>query len=141
MNYSIYYKPITIFLFMFIGIFLSMLFCVLLTMLQPQIYATEFHTFTQPDGTAVELKIYGENLCITAETPDGILVVRDARSDWICYAIQNTAHNSYFSSGIPYIPGNISKHRDTNSLPLQNTTMGITSPYINTGIITNNQEI
>ncbi|MBN2440163.1 MAG: hypothetical protein JXJ04_02420 [Spirochaetales bacterium] len=144
MDYSIYHKPTTIFLYMFIGIFLSMLFCVLLTTLQPKTYATDFHTFTQPDGTPVELKIYGDNLCIKAETPEGILVVRDTYTGWICYAIPNSAINSYSSSGVPYIPGNMAKHRDGKPLSLHNATTSITLPSGEPGnreIDKKNQEI
>jgi hypothetical protein len=104
MNYRMYYKPVTIVVSTVICIFISMFICALLTTLQPRDYAKEYHTFLQPDGTIIQLKIYGVNLNIIAETPEGILVVRDSHTDWICYAVLNKNRDTYISSGIPYLP-------------------------------------
>lgn len=49
-------------------------------------YNGEIHTFTQPDGSQVDVKLFGSEFYMRAEGLDGYTLVRDKESSWICYA-------------------------------------------------------
>ena len=40
----------------------------------------------QPDGTHVEVKVWGDEYYQRVETPDGYTLIRDPDTGWICYA-------------------------------------------------------
>lgn len=61
--------------------------------------------FRQPDGTFIEIKLYGDEYYLRAETADGYTLIRDLESGWICYALYSAADQSLKSSGIPYTGG------------------------------------
>jgi len=41
-------------------------------------------SFRQPDGTSVDVRLYGDEYYIRAEGLDGFTVVREKNSQWIC---------------------------------------------------------
>ncbi len=59
-------------------------------------------TFMQPDGTEVPLVLNGDEFYLRAETPDGYTVVRDPKTDWICYAQLSPDGTGFVSTGVPY---------------------------------------
>lgn len=65
-------------------------------------YYGEKQLFTQPDGTYVELKLFGDENYMRAETEDGFTVVRDAQTGWICYARLSADAKTLQSTGVHY---------------------------------------
>ena len=60
------------------------------------------YTFTQPDGSVVQVKLFGDEFYARGETLDGYTVVRDPDTGWISYAVVSEDGESYVSTGIPY---------------------------------------
>ncbi len=58
--------------------------------------------FKQPDGTLIDVKLYGDEFYIRAEGLDGYTVIRDKKTDWICYANLAANGSEFFSTGIHY---------------------------------------
>lgn len=67
------------------------------------------HLFTQPDSTEVEVRLFGNELYIDAESNDGFTLVRDEDNGFICYAMLNADSTEYASSGIIYRGGEAPK--------------------------------
>ncbi len=59
-------------------------------------------SFKQPDGSTVQVKLYGDEYYIRAESIDGYTLIRDAVSNWICYASLSPNHDQLISTGIHY---------------------------------------
>ncbi|MFN8144879.1 MAG: M6 family metalloprotease domain-containing protein [Bacteroidia bacterium] len=70
------------------------------------IYASPFNgnikQFTQPDGSVVDLKLYGTEYYMRAEGLDNYTLIRDAESKWICYARLSEDKSELISTGIIY---------------------------------------
>ena len=67
--------------------FLSTLFFALFILtLSASNYHGEIHQFKQPDGTVVDVKLYGSEFYIRAEGLDGFTLIRDKATNWIYYA-------------------------------------------------------
>lgn len=49
-------------------------------------YENEPLFLLQPDGTRVEVRVWGDEFYQHVETPDGHTLIRDLETDWICYA-------------------------------------------------------
>jgi len=68
-------------------------------------YAAPYHgenfEFSQPDGSNVTVFLFGDELHIDAESPDGYSLIRDEMG-WICYARLSTDGSEYVSTGIHY---------------------------------------
>jgi M6 family metalloprotease-like protein len=62
----------------------------------------EIMSFKQPDGTRVDVKLYGTEYYIRAEGLDNYTVVRDKNTQWICYASLSKDSTELISSGIKY---------------------------------------
>ncbi|OVE75192.1 hypothetical protein BVX97_05445, partial [bacterium E08(2017)] len=62
-------------------------------------YNGEFFTYYQPDGTAVEIRLYGDEYYAVAETLDGYTVTRDLRTGEFCYARLAQGGRSFISTG------------------------------------------
>ncbi|MDP2387332.1 MAG: M6 family metalloprotease domain-containing protein [Bacteroidota bacterium] len=65
-------------------------------------YNGKIMSFKQPDGTSVEVKLYGNEYYMRAEGLDGYTVVRDIKTKWICYANLSEDNNELISTGIVY---------------------------------------
>ena len=76
--------------------------------------------FKQPDGSMVEVKLYGTEYYMRGESPDGYTLVKDAQTGWICYASLSSDGRELLSTGVQYkgakaevpMPAGISKHLD-----------------------------
>jgi M6 family metalloprotease-like protein len=58
--------------------------------------------FQQPSGATVEVRLFGTELYLRAESPDGYALAIDRPTGWICYAESNAA-GGLQSSGIHYL--------------------------------------
>jgi M6 family metalloprotease-like protein len=65
-------------------------------------YNGEIMSFRQPDGTWVEVKLYGTEYYIRAEGLDNYTVVRDKNTQWICYATLSKDSTEFISTVIKY---------------------------------------
>ncbi|HEY1039010.1 MAG TPA: M6 family metalloprotease domain-containing protein [Bacteroidia bacterium] len=65
-------------------------------------YNGNIMSFKQPDGSKVDVKLYGNEYYMRAESLDGYTLIRDKTSKWICYAKLAKDNNELMSTGIPY---------------------------------------
>lgn len=56
----------------------------------------------QPDGTQVDVRLYGDELYIRGEGLDGYSVIRDPKTGYICYADLNADSTDWVSTGRIY---------------------------------------
>jgi M6 family metalloprotease-like protein len=64
-------------------------------------YQGDARQFRQPDGALVEVRLYGTEFYMRAESPDGYTLVRDPGTGFICYA-EPAADGSLASTGKVY---------------------------------------
>jgi len=83
--------------------FMRFIFCILSTNAFAAPYWGNIEKFTQPDGSTVEVKLYGDEFYIRAEGLDGYTVVRDKKTNWICYATLSADASELTSTGIRYL--------------------------------------
>ncbi len=74
----------------------------------------------QPDGTSVDLRLFGSEFYVRAEGLDGYTLVRDPKTKWICYAELSTDGSKLVSGGVVYKgqTGNPSSLQKFKDLPL-----------------------
>jgi M6 family metalloprotease-like protein len=65
-------------------------------------YNGEIMSFRQPDGTHVDVRLYGTEYYIRAEGIDDYTVIRDKNTQWICYASLSEDGTEFISTGIKY---------------------------------------
>jgi M6 family metalloprotease-like protein len=88
-----------------------------------QLYAAPFNgkimKFIQPDGTYVDVKLYGDEYYMRAEGLDDYTLIRDKITQWICYAILSDDGSELVSSGIVYNgeTGDISSLKSNLNIP------------------------
>ena len=104
-------------------------FCLLTIQAWAAPYWGEIRKFKQPDGTWVELRLYGDEFYIRAEGLDGYTVIRDEKTDWICYASLSGTGSELLSTNIHYngtlanplrTDLNLPKHLEISSAALAN---------------------
>src|SRR6185295_7344671 len=78
------------------------LLCILSIQVFAAPYSGEIFSFKQPDGTSVDVKLFGDEFYIRGEGLDGYTVIRDEQSGWICYAQISGTGNALLSTGIHY---------------------------------------
>ncbi len=89
-----------------------------------QIYAAPFYgrimKFIQPDGTSVDIKLYGDEYYMRAEGLDNYTLIRDKTTQWIFYAKLSDDGSELISSGIVYRGklGMVSSLKSTLNIPL-----------------------
>jgi M6 family metalloprotease-like protein len=66
-------------------------------------YNGDIEDFDQPDGSVVQVKLYGDEYYMRGESLDGYTLIRDDNG-WLCYAELNT-EGFLQSTGIPYTQG------------------------------------
>ena len=49
-------------------------------------YKGDLFNLLQPDGTRVEVKVWGDEFYQRVETPDGYTLIRNTETGWICFA-------------------------------------------------------
>jgi M6 family metalloprotease-like protein len=59
-------------------------------------------SFKQPNGSTVDIKLFGTEYYIRAESIDGYTLIRDKNSGWICYADVSDNRSELISTGIIY---------------------------------------
>jgi len=64
-------------------------------------YRGDARQFPQPDGTLVEVRLYGTELYMRAESPDGYTLIKDPSTGFICYA-ELAADGDLRSTGLVY---------------------------------------
>jgi M6 family metalloprotease-like protein len=64
-------------------------------------YRGESRFFQQPDATAVEVRLFGTEFYLRAESPDGYALALDRGTGWICYA-EKAEDGSLRSTGLRY---------------------------------------
>ena len=65
-------------------------------------YNGEKMEFSQPDGSILEVLLFGDAYFMRAESPDGYTLIPDTSTGWICYAKLSEPEARLISSGIPY---------------------------------------
>lgn len=65
-------------------------------------YNGNIKQFKQPDGTVVDVKLFGTEFYMRAESVDGYTLIRDKQTKWICYAILNADSTELVSTGVVY---------------------------------------
>lgn len=109
---------------------LALLLCTFSLFAAP--YNGNITTFPQPDGSKVAVKLYGDEYYLRAEGLDGYTLIRDKKTNWICYASLSEDGNTLLSTGIIYHgeennPGSLrtnlslAKHLDISDKALQQT--------------------
>jgi M6 family metalloprotease-like protein len=58
--------------------------------------------FKQPDGSMVKVKVFGDEFYQRVESLDGYTLVRDPKTNWICYAKLNNDQSDLLSTGEVY---------------------------------------
>lgn len=66
------------------------------------VYNGKIQSFKQPDGTNVDVKLFGTEYYMRAEGLDGYTLIRDEATKYICYAKLSADGNSLLSTGIVY---------------------------------------
>jgi len=82
--------------------FTTLLFLLSCFILSGSNYHGELFSFVQPDGSEVDVRLYGSEYYIRAEGLDGYTLVRDTESGWICYARLSDDSRSLVSTKIKY---------------------------------------
>ncbi|MEI6577176.1 MAG: M6 family metalloprotease domain-containing protein [Bacteroidota bacterium] len=81
-------------------------------------YNGQIKKFNQPDGSTVELRLFGTEYYMRAESLDGYTLIRDVNTHWICYAKLSADGSTLISSGIIYkgISGKVKIQSDSTDL-------------------------
>jgi len=76
----------------------------------------------QPDGTFVEVKVWGDEFYQRVESLDGYTLIRDPKTRWICYAELSDDESDFVSTEIVYqglaVAKNATPKGRKNGLPL-----------------------
>lgn len=95
--------------------------------IQATLFAVPYHgkvmQFKQPDGSSVDVKLYGTEFYMRGESLDGYTLIRENTSKWICYATLSADKSELISTGIRYTSNQnsirnihgISQHLDISS--------------------------
>jgi M6 family metalloprotease-like protein len=62
----------------------------------------EISSEEQPDGSRVDVRLYGDEFYLRGEGLDGFTVIRDPKTGYICYAALNADGSEYVSTGEIY---------------------------------------
>lgn len=83
-------------------------------------YHGQIQAMKQPDGTSVDLQLFGSEFYMRAEGLDGYTLIRDPKTKWICYAGLSTDGTKLLSGGVVYKgqTGNPSSLRKFKDIPL-----------------------
>jgi len=83
-------------------------------------YHGQIQAMKQPDGTSVDLRLFGSEFYMRAEGLNGYTLVRDPKTKWICYAELSTDGSKLVSGGVVYKgqTGNPSSLQKFKDLPL-----------------------
>ena len=62
----------------------------------------ELMSMEQPDGSQVDVRLFGDEFYVRGEGVDGFTVMRDPRTGAICYAVLNADGTEWISTGLVY---------------------------------------
>ncbi|MCX7746268.1 MAG: M6 family metalloprotease domain-containing protein [Clostridia bacterium] len=62
----------------------------------------DIHHLKQPDNSTAAVKVWGDEFYQRVEDLDGYTLVRDPKTNWICYASLNEDGSEFVSTGIVY---------------------------------------
>ena len=88
--------------------FSLLLFCSLAALAAAAPVWGEVFSIEQPDGTPVDVRIYGDEYYRWIESMDGYTLVEDTRTGYICYALLNSDRSDFVSTGMIYSGGVLS---------------------------------
>ncbi|HBF34511.1 TPA: hypothetical protein DDW35_08095, partial [Candidatus Sumerlaeota bacterium] len=71
-------------------------------------YSGKAFTYSQPDGSSLQVKLYGDEFFAYQRTLDGYEVVRDAATGYVCYAKLSADGTAFESTGIPAVTAALS---------------------------------
>lgn len=80
-------------------------------------YHGQIRPFKQPDGTTVEVKLYGNEYYMRAEGLDGYTLIRDKTTSWICYASLSADGKELVSTGLIYKASQANLEQEKKVLP------------------------
>ena len=83
-------------------IFFTLLVILAMQTLSSAPYHGDIFEFKQPDGSVVEVRLYGDEYYARCEGLDGYTLIRDEQTDWICYAKLSDDGTQFVSTGIHY---------------------------------------
>lgn len=69
---------------------------------------------SQPDGSKVEVRLFGTEYFMRAESPDGYTLILDPETKWICYAVTDE-NGDLVSSGIRYSNENLQRTTESQT--------------------------
>ena len=69
------------------------------------LHVAELVSPKQPDGSRVDVRVWGDEFYLRAESLDGYTVIRDPETGWICYADLAPDRSDFVSTGIIYRGG------------------------------------
>lgn len=102
-------------LFTLVFVFLCML------VFQTKAYAIPYDgkefELKQPDSSQVKVRVFGDEFYQRVESMEGYTLIRDPKTDWICYAELNSDGSDFVSTGIPY--SNALKNSRNSSADIQ----------------------
>ena len=118
--------------------FLIIAFTLISSHLLACVHNGEIHQFKQPDNTFVEVKLYGSQSYMWAESLDGYTVVRDDKTGWICYADLSSDASKLIPTTIKYRGNMANKIAPPSNFSLPKH-LRINSTYIEEAIKDNNK--
>ncbi|KNY30306.1 M6 family metalloprotease domain-containing protein [Pseudobacteroides cellulosolvens] len=65
-------------------------------------YSGDLFNLIQPDGSFVSVKVFGDEFYQKVESIDGYTLIRDPKTNWICYADLNSEGTEFVSTGVVY---------------------------------------
>lgn len=76
--------------------------CLCVPALQAAPHQGDVFSLRQPDGSRVDVKVYGDEFYQRVESIDGFTLVRDPETGWICYAEAAFDGEAFVSTGVIY---------------------------------------
>lgn len=112
---------------------LLLLFIISSIQLNASVFNGKVMSFKQPDGTSVDVKLFGTEYYMRGEGLDGYTVIRDKTTNYICYATLSADNAELVSTGIIY-------HGQQNNNSSYNTTLGL-SKHLDISVKARNKSI
>jgi M6 family metalloprotease-like protein len=82
--------------------FIGLLSCLGIGLVQGVPYHGFKKMFKQPDGSVVEVRLFGSEFYMRAESADGYTLVRHPKTGWICYARVSPEGSQLVSTGVHF---------------------------------------
>lgn len=98
---------------------LSFFFILLTVTVNASVFNGNLKSFRQPDGSSVDVKLFGTEYYMRAEGLDGYTLIRDEATNYICYARLSNDGSKLVSTGITYKGVQNNNDSFRNNLPLE----------------------